>query len=330
MKNLLTFSMVLIFLLVGCEKKIEIVKVGVMNEYKDPAFGFKIKYPQEWKNHGQAGRAIFAKSQEVLNKLMDPRTGIEGAAVTAEVIRYEGKTPEDIIQTTKEELRQMKADVSPDSQITVGGKTATKITYRIQATTKTSIFGHIDFVPGDTAMYKLEFQGYGDQYSAHSEVFDAITKSFELPMILAKKSEQWTPSSNIETYTSKFFTMLYPDNLEFVSVKKAPKDDFAMEMRADRLDCSILIDIFGAQNLSVDKVWEQNKKRYNTKSTGQAQIDGEQAFWADYSPRKDIGSRVYFVVKNDKVIRITINYFAPQKNVYFQTFENMVKSIKFK
>jgi len=103
-----------------------------------------------------------------------------------------------------------------------------------------------------------------------------------------------------------------------------------MEMRADRLDCSIHIDIFGAQKLSVDKVWEQNKKRYNAKSTGQTQIDGEQAYWADYSPRKDIGSRVYFVVKNDKVIRITINYFAQQKDVYFPTFENMVKSIKIK
>jgi len=330
MKYLLTLSLVLIFLFVGCEKKVEPVKVGAMNEYKDPAFGFKVKYPQDWKNLGQAGRAIFAKSQEVLNKLMDPRSGMEGAAVTVEVIRYDGKTPEDIIQTTKEELRQMKADVSPDSQITVGGKTATKIPYRIQATTKTSIFGHIDFVPGDTAMYKLEFQGYGAQYLAHSEVFDAITKSFELPVITTKKSEQWTPSSNIETYTSNFFTMLYPDNLEFVSVKKAPKDDFAMEMRADRLDCSIHIDIFGAQKLSVDKVWEQNKKRYNAKSTGQTQIDGEQAYWADYSPRKDIGSRVYFVVKNDKVIRITINYFAQQKDVYFPTFENMVKSIKIK
>ncbi|MBI4811056.1 MAG: hypothetical protein HY800_06400 [Ignavibacteriales bacterium] len=330
MKTLLIFSIAIIILFVGCEKKIEPVKVGEMNEYKDPAFGFKVKYPQEWKNHGQAGRAIFALSQEVINKLMDPRSGIEGAVVTVEVIRYEGRTSEEIIQTAKNELKQMNADISPDAQVPVGGKTATQIPYRIQATTKTSIFGHIDFVSGDTAMYKLEFQGYGDQYAAHVPLFDAITKSFELPVIVTKKPDQWNPSGNMETYNSNFFTMIYPDNLEFVTVKKAAKDDFAMEMRADRLDCSIHIDVFGAQKLTVDKVWEQNKKRYNAKATGQIQIDAENASWADYSPRKDIGSRVYFVVKNDKVVRITINYFAQQKDIYFPTFENMVKSIKIK
>jgi hypothetical protein len=101
-------------------------------------------------------------------------------------------------------------------------------------------------------------------------------------------------------------------------------------MRADRLDCSINIDVFDAKKLSVEKVWEQNKGRYNAKSTGQAKIDDQNAFYADYSPRKDINSRVYFAVKNDKVIRVTINYFAPQKDVYFPTFENMVKSIKLK
>ncbi|MBI5022066.1 MAG: hypothetical protein HZB59_11580 [Ignavibacteriales bacterium] len=332
MKSFLLVTIAFLLLFTGCGKKAEPVKVGELNEYKDPAFGFKIKYPKEWKNFGEAGKAIFAKTQEVVNKFLDPRTGEEGAQVTVQVIKYAGSDAEDLIQLGRDELKQtwQNIQVSPDEKINVAGKEVIKIAYGIPVTSKKQISGYDIYVAGDTAMYKLMCLGYGDQYEAHAEVFSTMISSFELPVIVAKKSDQWTPSGNMETYKSDFFTMLYPDNLEFNAVKKAAKHDFAMEMRADRLDCSIHIDVFGAQKLTVEKVWDQNKGTYNAKNSGQIQIDGQTAFWADYSPRKDIGSRVYFTVKNDKVLRITINYFAAQKDIYFPTFENMVKSLKIK
>ncbi|MDI6766639.1 MAG: hypothetical protein QME52_07440 [Bacteroidota bacterium] len=331
MKSFLSLCIISVFLIVGCEKKIEPIKVGEMNEYKDPAFGFKIKYIKEWKNFGEAGKAIFAKSQEVLNKFMDPRTGEEGAQLTVLVIRYIGNTPEDIIQEGKEELKQtwQNIQVMPDEPQTVAGKQVTNIRYGIPVTSKKQITGFDLYVPGDTAMYKITCLGYGDQYPAHNDVFTAMINSFEPPIVILKKPDVWTSSGNMEIYNSNFFTMLYPDNLEFVTVNKGT-NDFAMGMRADRLDCSINIDVFGAKGLTVEKVWEQNKGKYKAKATGQVQIDGQNSFWADYSPRKDISSRVYFVVKNDKVVRATINYFTPQKDIYFPTFENLVKSIKLK
>jgi len=63
------------------------------------------------------------------------------------------------------------------------------------------------------------------------------------------------------------------------------------ELRADRLDCSIHIDVFGAKGLTVDKVWAQNKGKYKSKTTGETTIGGAKAFWVDYSTRKDISSR---------------------------------------
>lgn len=331
MKSFLSMCILSIFLLIGCEKKIEPVKVGEMNEYKDPAFGFKIKYIKEWKNFGEAGKAIFAKSQEVMNKFMDPRTGEEGAQLTVHVIKYAGIAPEDIIQSGKEELKQtwQNIQVMPDEPQTVAGKQAINIRYGIPVTSKKQITGFDLYVPGDTAMYKITCLGYGDQYAAHNDVFTSMINSFEVPVVIVKRPDVWTPSGNMETYKSDYFTTLYPDNLEFVTVKKG-SNDFAMGMRADRLDCSINIDVFGAKGLTVEKVWEQNKGKYNAKTTGQVQIDGQNSFWADYSPRKDISSRVYFVVKNDKVVRTTINYYTPQKDIYFPTFENIVKSIKLK
>ena len=94
--------------------------------------------------------------------------------------------------------------------------------------------------------------------------------------------------------------------------------------------CSIHIDVFGAKKLTVDKVWEQNKGKYKAKGTGTSIIDGEKTFWVDYTPMASVNSRAYFVVKNDKVVRTTVNYFAPQKEIYFTVFENAVKSIKLK
>jgi hypothetical protein len=328
MKQIIIFCTVLILILSGCEKKLEPVPVGEMNEYKDPVFGFHMKYPKEWKQLGTTGKALFCKSQEVSSKFLDPRTGEEGAQVVAEIIVSRGQSIDEIIQNQKNELKQI-AQISPDEQITVSGKPSVKVPYSIKVTSKVSITGFEIFIPGDTALYKLDFVGYGDQFAAHAAVFDAILKSYTLPIIVTKKTDTWQVSQNLETYNTNFFTMQYPDNLEFVQVNKGDKD-LVMEMRADRRDCSIHIDVFGAKNLTIEKVWDQNKGKYKAKSTGEIKIDGLKAFWVDYSPVVNINSRAYFVVKNDKVIRTTINCFAPQKDVYFPVLEKCVSSLKLK
>ncbi len=331
MKSFLIAGILLALAIAGCEKKIEPVQVGQMSEYRDPAYGFRIQYPADWKQLGTTGKAVFARSQEVCNKFLDPTTGEEGGQVTVEVLKLGGKSPADAIQSSKEDLKQLPTlTLSPDEQMTIAGKSSVKVPYVIKVTSKTNITGYQIYVQGDTAIYRLEFEGYGDQYGAHAAVFDTMLKSFVPPVVVLKKPDVWAPAGTTETFTSNFFTMDIPENLEVVDVKKGPKDDLAMERRADRLDCSIHTDVFGAQKLPVEKVWNQNKGRYNIRGTGQTKIDGENAIWGDYSPRKDIGSRVYFVVKNDKVIRVTINYFAPQKEIYFPVFEKCVASIKLK
>ena len=315
-------------LFIGCEKKLEPVQVGEMNEYKDPAYGFKIKYPKIWKSLGTTGKAVFCKSQEVANKFMDPSSGEEGAMVKTDVIPYAGKSAEELINAAKEDMKQI-AELGADEQVTISGKTATKVPYTIKITSKISINGFQVFVPGDTAVYMLECLGYGDQYTAHASVFDAVLKSFELPVIMARKSDTWMASPNLETYTSNYFMMQYPENMNIVSVPKGDKD-FVMEMRADRQDCSIHIDVFGAKALTVDKVWEQNKGKYKARAKGETTIDGNKAYWVDYSLMANVTSRAYFVVKNDKVIRATLNWYTQQKDIYFPVLEKIVNSLKLK
>ena len=330
MKFLLILSGILAFLFFGCgEQKPQPVPVGEMQEYHDPGYGFTIKYPKEWKQLGTTGQAVFAKSGEVLDKFRDPRAGIEGAEVSVDVIPYAGKSAGDIISQTKEDLKANNAEISPDQATSIAGKQGTTVAYRIQATTKTSIFGQYIFTPGDTAIYRLNLEGYGAQYDAHKAVFDAMIQSFQIPVVVAKKPDVWNPSSNLYAFTSPYFTMKYPENMENAPANKG-NNDFAMEVRADRYDCSIHADVFGAKALTVDKVWDQNKARYHAKATGTTTIDGNKTYWVDYSLRKDINSRAYFVVKNDKVVRITLNWFAPQKDIYFPVFEKTVTTMTLK
>jgi len=325
---------ILAFLLIGCsEKKVAPLPVGEMNEYRDPGFGFHIKYPKDWKQFGAAGKAVFAQSQEVIEKFQNPTGGIEGTMVIVEVIPIRGTTADAIEQKGKEDLKQtwQNIEIQPDiGPLTVAGKQAPIVGYSVPVSAKKKIVAADLYVIGDTAVYKFSQMFFGvDQVTMYTPIINAMINSFEVPAVVVK-SDAWQSSTNLETYPSNFFTLQYPDNLNIVPVKKGAKDDLAMEMRADRLDCSIHIDVFGAQKLTVEKVWEQNKNAYRAKSSDKTTIGGEPAIWADYSPRKDISSRVYFTVKNDKVIRITINYFTPQKEIYFTVFENIVKSMKLK
>jgi hypothetical protein len=329
-KYILSIAILLAFVLGGCQKKLEPIPVGQLNDYKDPGYGFQIKYPAEWQQLGTVGKAVFAKSQDVLSKFLDPRTGEAGAVVTVTAIEYKGMKPQDLIDSAKEDMKGMTAELQPDVPDSVGGKPATRVPYSIRMTTKTNATGYTIFVQGDTAMYALDFKGYGDYFDAHAAVFSAMLSSFQLPVIVIKKPEYWVPSPNISDYKSDFFKMQYPDNLNFVQGLSKGDKDLVMEMRADRQDCSIHIDVFGAKKLTVDKVWNQNKGKYKAKATGDTKIGGESAYWVDYNPpAKDINSRAYFVVHNDKVVRITLNWFGPQKDAYFPPFEKIVNSISF-
>jgi hypothetical protein len=85
-----------------------------------------------------------------------------------------------------------------------------------------------------------------------------------------------------------------------------------------------------AQGLSIDKVVEQNSKSIKATSRGEGRIDGMRAPYFVYSPMKNIRSRIYFVVKNDKFYRIIMNYYTPMENDFLPAFEKIIGSIRLK
>lgn len=321
--------MFLTLILFSCGRRMEPVKVGTLKEYKDAMYGFTIEYPVEWRQLGQSGKARFYQSQGVADKFLDPgRPGELGTEVIVLVSDLNGKTFEDMVEETRANIK-MVGRIDAENPVTVGNKEALRINYTVPITTKMNMGGYKIVFQFDTLYYEIGFAGFGEMFEAHAAVFDTMLKSFTLPVPVIKIPGVWSASTNLEKYDTPFFTVNYPDNLEFTSPPKG-KNELSMGMRADRLDCSIQFDVFGAQGLPVEKVFDQNKGRYKSKTTGEIIIDGQKAMFLNYSPVKDIESRAYFLVKNDKVIRITLNYFAPQKASYLTPFEQIITTMKLK
>ena len=75
---------------------------------------------------------------------------------------------------------------------------------------------------------------------------------------------------------------------------------------------------------------DQNKGRYKGATAGKSTVGGQPAITLTMSASKDVDRRVYFTVKNDRVVRITMDWFKPQRAEYLAAYDKVVSSIKFK
>jgi hypothetical protein len=171
--------------------------------------------------------------------------------------------------------------------------------------------------------------GFGDLFAAHANVFDAIVKSFEFAKPVEKGRDQTLPSEATTDYSTPFFSFQYPDNFNFESVPKG-SNDLAISLRGANQTCAIQFTVFGAKGLTLDKAFDQNKGKFAGGVQGQATVGGEPSKTITYMPAKDVERRFYFVVRNDKVIRITLDWVKPQRTEYLAAYDKVISSIKFK
>jgi hypothetical protein len=321
---------VLIVLVIGCskEKKMEPVAVGEMEEYRDPGIGFRIKHPKGWIPNTQVGRAQFYNAQEVSQKFLDPTgaypTGVE---IAIEVMR--GVNPQEKMKAYNDELTSSGVVVSPAQQVKAGDVEATKFPYIANYGGKNIINGYRVMVASDSTLYILSFSGFGDYYNAYQATFDASLASFQMPKPVEKGRDETLPSETMTDYDAKMFAFQYPDNFNFTNPPRG-KDDIVVGLRGVRLDCNILFNVFGAQGLTLEKVVDQNKGRYKSATEGKATIGGQPAVTLTLSPTKEVERRVYFAVKNDRVVRVTMDWYKPQRAEYSAAYDKVISSIKFK
>ena len=322
-------TLILSLLIAGCggETKVAPVAVGEMTEYHDPGIGFRIQYPKGWTPNTEVGRARFYNAADVDKKFLDP-TGPDPFGVEVSV---DAKKVTDIpgaLKQIRDDLAQA-GTLGQEVPVTVGNIPATKIPFQANYGGKNILTGHHILFAADSIVYDLGFAGFGDYYNAYAAVFDATLKSFQPQKAAVKGRDETLPSESYTNGDTKYFTYQYPENFNFSTPPKG-SFEFSLELHGYRQDCSIRFDVFDAKKLTVDKVFDQNKGKYKSRGTGKATIGGENALYVSYAAAPQVDSRAYFTVHNDKVYRVTINWYKPQEKEYIAAFEKMIASIKFK
>jgi len=314
----------------GCakEKEMDPVAVPEMVEYRDPGIRFQIKHPKDWVINAEVGRARFYNAPDVNQKFLDPASvGPLGVEIAIDILKT--ADPMGKIKQIKDEMKAVGIQLGQEQAITVAEREAVKVPYVANYGGKNIINGHHVLIASDSVVFDLGFAGFGDYYNAYAGIFDACLNSFVPPKPVAKGRDETLPSETFSEYSGKLFRFQYPDNFNFTNPPKG-KFDEVLELRGVRLDCSVRFDVFGAKGLTVEKVFDQNKKAYKIRSTGKTTVAGENALFVNYPSRADVDSRAYFVVKNDKVFRVTMNWYKPQTESYVAAYEKVVSSIKFR
>jgi hypothetical protein len=320
----------ILLLLGGCggETKMEPVPVGEMVTYKDPAWGFQIQHPKGWIANTQVGRAAFYNAAEVDQKFLDP---LGAGAIGVEIAVTVTKTPDPLgdIKKFRDDRTAEGYILQPDQSITVAGKAATKVPYSAAYDKRTIIYGHHVFIPADSLLYDLSFAGFGQYYKAYDAIFTASLNSFQLPKPIEKGRDVTLPSETFTDFDTKMFSFQYPDNFNTTNPSKG-KNDLVIGLRGQRQDCNIVIDVFGAQKLTLEKVVNQNKGLYKGATQGKTTVGGIPAVTLSLSATRDVARRVYFMVKDDKVIRIIMDWYKPQQTDYLAAYDKVLSSWKFK
>jgi hypothetical protein len=328
--GVITAVVFIAILVAGCggKKTITPLPVGEMQSYRDPQYGFHLQFPNGWANSSEAGKTRIYNSLEGGQRFVAPTDNLpDGVMISVDVVKT--PTPSSSKDSVLAELKNPGYTMTQETATTIGGKPATTVGYSATYSKSSRLQGTHTFVLLDTMFFKITYAGFGDQYALNQLVFDAITKSFEFPKPVEKGHDQTLPSDTFTDYDARLFSFQYPENFNFVEAAKG-NNELALALRGVRQDCSIQFIVFGAKGLTVEKVVDQNKGKFPGASFGKATINGLPAPTLTLTAAKDVERRVYFVVKNDKVYRVILDWYKPQREQYLAAYEKVIQSIKIK
>jgi hypothetical protein len=305
------------------------VAVGEMEEYHDPVLGYSISYPKGWVPDVEAGRrARVWSAQDVGKRFLDPAGPYpDGSLIGVEVIKT--SDPNGEMKKILEELAAANVVLGQQEPTTIKDKPAVRVSSTANFGKGTVAYTDRVFINADSLLYEMDFGGINDMYATHKLLYEASLATFEFPKPVVAGADETLPSATMTPYDAKMFTFEYPDNFNFVTVPKG-SNDLVLALRGVRQDCSIRFDVFGAKGQTLDKVVEQNKGKFAGAVQGKATVGGQPATTLTYSATKDVERRFYFVVKDDKVFRTTMDWYKPQRTEYLAAYEKVIGSVKFK
>lgn len=336
MRKVFLVILPIILFIFSCGERKQIVEIKDLATYEDPIMGFSIKYPTNWEIQKYPGDRFLAFSTKTAIKrfrTFDPE-GETGAKIELLVIKLpEGQTIDSVMakkQFTPETY-------SEPTKVTIDGIEAFKQSYQFPLGDG-DFYGEIYFAQKDPKVVTiLSFEAFGSTFDNYKSSFEQILNSVKLaymPQVttdtIKKVVEAPPPSSNFVNYKGDGFIISIPDNFDVRNPKVGGSIKSYQYIGERRLDCDIRIDIFDASKQNkLDKIVEDNKPKHKNTEPIASTISGVKAYYFEYSPIQNVKSRVYYVVNNNRLYRITMNWFVGEEQLYRPVFEKSLNSFKF-
>lgn len=335
MKNLVTALLFVgTIFLTSCEKEVQPLEVTGWERYQEAYFKTHFSYPKGWHMLAEGNKISLYSTPDAVDKFYDPTTkGKIGVQLMVSFERLDSvRSLESVVAAWKSDMEASGFIVESMQPAMVDNTPATRAHYRGIFDERTTLEALRAMTVKDTILYVIHYGAFNELFTPNRFLFDSLLASVKLytPQPAATGAEAVVPSATFSEFSNNFLTVSYPDNFETHFPTPKGGAEFSLELRGYRMDCTIHIDVLPAQGLSVEKVVEQNEKFYKAGSRGTTTIDGAKAVYLNYSPAKNIDSRVYFMVKNDRVYRMIFNIFRPMKNDYLPPFEKTIASVRVK
>ncbi len=338
MKNKVILFVLIIMMFPCCSKKA--IEVKDWTQFQDQFFKVSFNYPKDWIVVTEPTKVVISSSAEAAEKFFD-RDSRKADGVQVVIASERSDSLQDFVKYVGDFKATKESEgykVTEMEDVKINGLDAKKISYSGVIDEKTKIKTIYVATLKDSTMYYVQYAAFNDLFVPYKPVFDSILASLILPqkIVIPKGMDPAIPLAQVEKYSDNYIQLEYPANFGPNELPK--KGDmisgvrFAGNKDGMRNDCSIDIDIRPAKKLSLEKVIEQNTKFFNPKSKGETNVGSDKAIYLNYVPQKvrNIDSRVYFIVKNDKIYRIILNYYAPMKKDFLPAFEKVIASIRLK
>ncbi|MGD1044468.1 MAG: PsbP-related protein [Bacteroidota bacterium] len=336
-KKIILFLFAACAIFYGCKKN-EAANIKEWTQFQDQFFKVSFNYPKDWVVVTESKKVIISSSSEAAEKFFD-HDSRKPDGIQIVIASERSDSMQDYakyIQEFKDSKTAEGFTVKEIEDAAIEGLSAKKVAYTGAYDENTKINSICVATLKDSVIYYVQYSAFNNLFEPYKVVFDSVMASLSLPkkIVIEKGVDPAIPIAQTERYSDNYLQLEYPAN--FGTTDMAKKGDVISAVRfmgvnkVSRNDCTIDIDVRPSKKLMLDKVVAQNSKFFKASNKGNTTIGGEKTTYLDYSIVRNVDSRVYFVVKNDKIFRIILNYYSPMKKDFLPAFEKVIASIRFK
>ena len=312
------------------------VQPGKTVTYRDMVYNFSFKAPEAWVVESQPGkRTTYYTTQGAGTRFTKFTEGDYGARI--EVGSEENTSKETAADIFKNSIENV--EFTGPKETTLGGKPAVRYDYKVKGDDENGYVGYRIFGQEDSVVTYFDAATFGAaRMNKYRPVFDLAEKSVTLGYVnqvsstgemdstaMARMMEQQKPSETLKTYDGSGFSIAYPENFSAGGTGKG------VAIKGERNDATIQVDILDGKNTTFDKfVAENATKVYRGAGVGNATVGGQAGKVINYSFNPTVKSRAYFVMKGDKIYRLTVNWPTAMEDAFRPAFERSIASFKLK